>query len=344
MKRTAGMLFVVLLLLPSATNAAALYMDPAVTTISRGDALKLSVKLDTDSAADECVNAAEGVITFSGPIAPVDVSLGESIFSVWIEPPALNDAQDQITFAGGIPNGYCGRVDGDPSLTNTVFDIIVRADSTVAENGEPLTATVSFTNQTTAYLNDGLGTLAALDTFDSTITVLPTMGTSIEDPWSAEIAADTIRPQPFSIQLERNERAFSNKYYIVFNTSDKQTGIDRYEVMEETRSQFYTYSWGRADAPWTEARSPYVLADQTLNSTIRVRAIDKAGNAYVATLIPDEELRTLSFEQFLTYLLLGMLVLSLAIGSWLFIRRQTIKKRQAEIDAIESNYTSSTLE
>ena len=151
MKRPVGMLFVMILLLSNSAHAASLYLDPGIKTLSRGDALKISVRLDTDELKEECVNAVEGVLTFSGPIEPVDISLGDSIFSIWVESPTLNEDKTQVSFAGGIPNGYCGRVDGDPRLTNNLFDIIVRADSDPAVDGQEAVASVQFSNQTVAY-------------------------------------------------------------------------------------------------------------------------------------------------------------------------------------------------
>ncbi len=339
MKRSVGIFFLLVLLFPSAGQAASLYLDPGVTTIARGDALKVSVRLDTNEELEECVNAVQGVLTFSGPIEPVDVSLGDSIFSIWVETPALNEDKTQVTFAGGIPNGYCGRIEGDPRLTNNLFDVIIRADSVLAQDGQTVEASVQFTSQTVAYLNDGFGTEADLELFPNKITVLPELGAITQDPWTEEIDADTVPPQPFSLQLEKDALAFAGKYYIAFTTTDKQTGIDRYEVREESLTQFDAFIWGRANVSWVEARSPYVLEDQSLNSIIRVRAIDKAGNEYIATLVPDAELRTLSFEQFLSYVLFVMLVLLAAVGAWFIVRRRSILKRQAEIEAIEANYT-----
>ena len=334
MKRfVGGVACLVFLMAAQQVGAAALYIDPALSTISRGDALQLQVRLDTNEEVGECVNAVEGVVVFDGPISPVDISTGDSIFSMWVEPPTLSPDRTMVTFAGGIPNGYCGRVEGDPRLTNTVFSIIVRADSQEALDAQSAAATVSFTNQTLAYLNDGLGTIADLQLFPSNLTVLPTVGETISDPWTEAISQDTIPPQAFSIQLARDPLAFTGEYYITFNTTDKQTGIDRYEVMEEPLSQFDAFVWGRADAPWVAARSPqHVLDDQTLNSIIRVRAIDKAGNVYVATYVPDDALRTMTIEQLLTYILFGTLLLMVVVLGWLYYRR-----RQVNVSAMTDN-------
>src|SRR5690606_16980494 len=121
------------------------------------------------------------------------------------------------------------------------------------------------------------------------------VGTNVSE-WTDRVGADTIPPEKFTIYLERTPNAFSNDYYIVFNTTDKQSGIDHYEVIEEPLEDQMLFTWGAATAPWVKARSPYMLKDQSLNSTIRVRAIDKAGNEYIATLIPEESERSMSLQ------------------------------------------------
>jgi hypothetical protein len=98
-------------------------MDPNVAEMKRGDTIKVSVRLDTDQ--DECVNTIDAVITYSENIQPIDTSRGSSILSMWVEVPTINREQHTITFAGGIPNGYCGRIVGDPRLTNNIIEIML---------------------------------------------------------------------------------------------------------------------------------------------------------------------------------------------------------------------------
>lgn len=271
-------------------HGATLYIDPPTATLNRGDAVTVAVRIDTDEAAGECINAIDAVITYDESVIAVDVSTGKSIFPVWVEQPKIDKVNHRITFAGGIPNGYCGRVAGDPQLTNKIVELVFRSPGLQIGGGEDRkSATVAFAPETTLYLNDGLGTLAPLTTYGTELNLLDTIGTEIADPWSDDVDADTIPPEPFSITLERDEYAFEQKYYIVFNTTDKQTGISHYEVIEEPTEEVSFFRFGAATAPWREARSPYVLEDQSLGSIIRVRAIDKAGNEYVASLLPTEK-------------------------------------------------------
>lgn len=316
----------VCLLSPQFVQAASLYIDPASTTISRGDSVTMAVRLDTDEAAGECINAVDATITYDPSVQPVDISLGDSIFSVWVEEPVIDPAARTITFAGGIPNGYCGRIAGDPRLSNVIVEIVFRSPGLQIGGGaEVNSASVTISPDSVAYLNDGQGTPASLRTFASVINLDRGAGPDINDTWRSEVQTDTTPPQQFSIELARDEKAFNGEYFIVFNTADKETGISHYEVMEEPVADLSRFSWGRADAPWVRTRSPYVLADQSLNSVIRVRALDKAGNEYIATLIPEESLRSLSNDRLILYVLAGVslvLFLALLVMSVLWWRRR----------------------
>ena len=269
------------------TQAATLYMDPNTANLNRGDAVKIAVRLDTDEAAGECINAVDAVISYSDSIIPVDISVGKSILPIWVESPVINKENKTISFAGGIPNGYCGRVAGDPNLTNTIVEIFFRAPGLQIGGGdERFSGTVQFTDATTAYLNDGQGTKASLRTLGTTIALADTVGSVIADPWSGDIQSDTIPPEEFSATVE----SINNAWYVVFNTTDKQTGMNHYEVIEESKRQANLFGFGAANAPWEETKSPHRLNDQNRTSVIRVKAIDKAGNEYVTTIPVDESI------------------------------------------------------
>ncbi len=327
---------------PFCTEAASLYIDPSMSTLNRGDSVTLAVRLDTDEAAGECVNAVDGVLKYSENIEPVDISIGRSIFNIWVERPTINREERTVTFAGGIPNGYCGRVIGDPRLTNVLTEIVFRSPGfSIGGGSNDNQAIIEFSDESTAYLNDGQGTKAKLTTYGATIDLSKTAGPSMVNDWKNQIAADTFPPEEFSISLQKDERAFSQKYYIVFNTTDKQTGIDQYQVMEEPLAQIGSFQWGRADAPWLVAQSPYVLEDQTLNSIIRVKAIDKAGNEYIANYIPEDSMRTLSrSEVVMTAVTIGVLVSLLIVGVFVarFVyRRRKLRKNQEQEEYTEEN-------
>ncbi len=307
---------------------ALLYLDPNQAEMKRGDTLKVSVRLDTDEG--ECINAVDGVITYTENIQPVDISRGNSIMSMWVEDPKIDKQNRTITFAGGIPNGYCGRIPGDPRLTNNVVDLLFQSPGLQigsTESGNEVK--IDFAPQTSTYRNDGFGTQASTTLLGAKIVLAREVGATISNDWQEIIQSDTIPPEPFSITIERTTNAFSNNYFITFNTTDKQSGIDHYEVIEEPLASQQLFTWGAETAPWRVAKSPYVLDDQSLNSTIRVKAFDKAGNEYIAALVPDKDKRGISRDRILTIAVLTVGALAL-IGIFAFFFFYIRKRRKAQ--------------
>lgn len=312
--------------------AASLYMDPNTATLNRGDAITISVRIDTDEAAGECVNVIDGVISYDPSITAVDVSVGKSILPIWVQAPVINKETHTISFAGGIPNGYCGRVQGDPNLTNIVAELVFRAPGLQVGGGaERNKAHIGFAEGTAVYLNDGSGSKAPLRTLGADFVLTDSIGSQILDPWGGVVADDTIAPDPFSISLEHDATTFSGKYYIVFNTTDKQSGLSHYEIIEETPADSSLFKFGAANSPWIEARSPFVLKDQSLESVVRVRAVDKAGNTYTAAFVPDPSLRASNLtKQVLIVIIPAVLLLVIFAGIFYFMRRKRRRKTISE--------------
>jgi len=289
-----------MLLLASPLQAAFLYLDPAEVTINPGDTVVMSVRINP--SANECINVVDGILEYDPQIQPVDISLGQSIFPLWVEEPTIDRENNRITWAGGIPNGYCGRIQGDPRLTNELMKIVFQVPGMrVGFGNNNPTTTVAFGDQTTVYLNDGRGSIAELRTNTATVVVGTQPGSEVKNEWSRLVNGDEGIPEEFSLTLQKTDGVFQGKYFIVFNTTDKQTGIAYYEIIEEPFEEAGLFGWGAANAPWEKIRSPYVLKDQSLNSTIRVKAVDKAGNEYIATLVPDAALRTTSLMTYLEF-------------------------------------------
>jgi len=84
---------------------------------------------------------------------------------------------------------------------------------------------------------------------------------------------DNVGPEPFAVSVNREKSLFNNKYFIVFNTQDKDSGIARYEVKE-------------GEGEFILAESPYLLKNQRLGQEITVRAVDHGGNETFASTHP----------------------------------------------------------
>lgn len=296
MNRRARYILLSLLLLlsaPQAAFAASLYLDPESGTYGPGDTFIATVRIDNES---DCVNAINVGLSYStDSLRAVDFSRGDSIFSLWAVEPTIDTGKGTVVFAGGIPGGYCGRIAGDPALSNILGKVVFTVIS-----ANTARASIQFAPASAVFLNDGKGTAAKLSTHGETITLSPTP-LETENPWLSEVGADTTPPQPFVVDVESTQGVFNGKYYIVFSTTDKESGMDHFEIFEH--------------GGWKRIISPYLPGDQSLLGVgdIQVRAIDKAGNIRLGTnstasSIPQRQFSSDDFIPLIIFVLVILLV------------------------------------
>ena len=285
-------LLLFLLCLPLITEAVSLYLEPNSGEYQPGETFIVDVKIDTEG---ECVNAVEASLVYDNDILKAtDFGRGESILNLWVRNPEINQEQGLISFSGGIPGGFCGRLPGDPGPSNLLGKIIFQTPGLIVRettpNGTPKErlydptgqaqnyAKIDFLDSSQALLNDGFGTPAKLSSKGATIkiTEVGPLETPKKDEWQTELKEDNIPPEPFEIEIHQEPTIFEGKYFIIFSTTDKQTGIDYYQVKE-----------GKRD--WKKVESPYLLEDQNLKSIIKVKAVDKEGNEGIAEYIPSKK-------------------------------------------------------
>ena len=262
-----SMLFLVT---PLFVYGAVLYLEPAEGKYQPGDTFVVEIKIDTEG---ECINTVEANLNFSQILKVVDFSQGKSIITLWVKSPEINQELGLISFSGGIPGGYCGRIPGDPGVSNLLGRIVFQVRETDAKLEHETDAKVKFLDSSEVLLNDGFGTPAKLNAQGVVFTILPQKEGPTREEWQKELIADTIPPEPFAIEIHQYPLIFEGKYFIIFSTTDKQTGLDYFEVKE-----------GKKD--FKKASSPYLLEDQALGKKIIVRAYDKAGNYQEAEIKP----------------------------------------------------------
>lgn len=273
--------FLMPFLAPVDALGAQIYLDPTSDTYGSAEEFSIPVRIDPQG---ECINAVEVVVAYDpASVRVLEVLTGDSIISLWIARPMIDNTAGRVTFMGGIPGGYCGRVPGDVGNTNVLVNMIATGADTEGTGDRIIEFFIE--PNTAATLNDGTGSLADLTVFGATITLVS--GIETPDPtWVAEIRSDTIAPEDFDIILVQGPSEGNALHYIVFNTMDKQSGISHYEVLETDPNHFGLLTWMPRKAHWVRAESPYVLRDQTLRSTIMVKAVDKNGNERIVTYTP----------------------------------------------------------
>jgi|GEM_PF-507016 len=102
---------------------------------------------------------------------------------------------------------------------------------------------------------------------------------------SLRIMIDTKAPKEFIPKIGQDPAVFEGKYFLSFSTTDEKSGIDYYEIFEQRQSLIGTTT----EQDWKIAETPYLLQDQTLQSIILIKAVDKAGNERISEIIPAEK-------------------------------------------------------
>jgi hypothetical protein len=277
-QRGSALIFAFCFLLPLSVNAAILYLEPSQGEYHQGDTFIVEVRIDTEG---ECINTVKAIVAFPKEILEAkDFSTGNSILSLWLEGPKIDQKEGLISFVGGIPGGFCGPLPGEPEKPNLLGRIIFKVKEIA---GGQSSGKLNFLEGSQVLLNDGFGTPAKLTTKEAVFTILPEKAKIPKEEWQEELTKDDIPPEPFEIKISQDPSIFGGKYFIVFSTTDKQTGIDHYEVAEQRRTlRGITLNWKRVE-------SPYLLEDQSLKSIIKVKAVDKAGNERIAEYIPPQK-------------------------------------------------------
>ncbi len=286
-------------------KAVTLSFDPREGELQPGDTFLVKLLIDTK----ECINALDITIGFSENLLSVSgVNTGSSIISFWIKEPVVNNDKGTVSFTGGVPGGYCGKVAGDPGVSNVLAELVLSAPSLRIGEGKDSLAELVFLQDSEVLLHDGQGTPAELELEKGEFTILSERKEETRDEWKEKIRSDQVPPEPFKIYLRKEKEMFRGKYFLVFSTTDKQTGVSYFEVKEEKGN-------------WEKATSPYPLKDQELEGIIKVRAVDKAGNKRVEEYMP----QALEKEPILGPITIFILFLSLTIV--FFIVFSTLKKK-----------------
>ena len=300
MKSFLFILIISFILIPIVAEGAILYLEPAEGTYYQGDVFIVEARLNTEG---EYINTVKGDLRFSQDILEVkDLSQGNSVLTLWVKEPSFSNQAGTISFIGGVPAGYQGW---DGLLGRIIF----RARGTDAELERRTDAKVEFLDSCQVLLNDGFGTPAELRREGATLTVLAEKREIPQDEWQEELEKDTTPPEPFEIEIHQTPEIFEGKYFIIFSTTDKQTGVDYFEVKE-----------GEKD--WQREESPYLLEDQNLQSIIKVKAVDKAGNERTVLIGPLRIPEKITWKEILAWIILGLIVGGVI---WWIIRKLKIK-------------------
>lgn len=245
-------IFIILLFIfccPQFSQALVLNINSKSNVLPTGQKVEISISLDTQNVD---INALEGDLLLPSGISVVDVLDASEVISFWLEKPASKE--NKIHFSGMTPGGFKGQ--------GILFRALVIADKNQK-------ADFSLANLQ-VLLNDGQGTATVADSNILTVDFVSEASSSYE---AVEVTvSDHEMPESFTPMISRLDQIEPGIFFLVFDTQDKGTGIDHYEVREGWRL-------------YESAESPYRLKNQKLNDDIYVKVFDKAGNQRVVKVL-----------------------------------------------------------
>jgi hypothetical protein len=176
-----------------------------------------------------------------------------------------------------------------------------------------------------ALINDGFATPAKVGSLAFSVVVSKDVAAPPASETQLDVH-DTTPPEPFSLQRTRDPRVFDGAWFVVFSTTDKDSGVDYYEAAEVLGGAAPKAS------DWKRVESPYKLIDQTLQSALFVRAVDHAGNQRLA-LLPKAEKEKLGS---LLYPLIGLgifvlLLVGLFVVCIMMLRHWLRKRKERQV-------------
>ena len=197
------------------------------------------------------INALEGVIAYPEDILELKmIKDGNSIIPLWIQRPT--SVNNTVVFSGIIPGGFEGVIRALTFPEILPGEIFVLQFKALKQGVADITI-----QEARALLHDGLGTEIFLVKNNAQINV---------DSYFFENVIeidDTDSPIILQAEIIREEDLFSGNRALIFQVSDKGSGIDYVEVKE--------FGIG-----WQKAESPYELKRKS--GSVQIRVFDKNNN------------------------------------------------------------------
>ncbi len=247
MKKIINSIFYTLVIIGSITAhqvfSAGIIVEPSLIKPEYDQSARIDVYVDTQN---ELINTISGSIRVDTSSTITQVMTGNSLISLWMDTPTINETKQSVSFSGITPGGIT-------TDHGYLFSLIITSNN-------PTVTVQSFDS----YLlkHDGQGTV-----FPSTESIISVpIVTRLENP-----SVDTIAPARFKIIRTHNKAIFDDNKFIVFATTDKASGIDQYRICE-----WFTCNYGD---------SPYELKNQSLWYVISVHAYDHKHNVTTAYLV-----------------------------------------------------------
>ncbi len=275
MKKVFFIIVCILIFSPATVSAAEFYFDNRITAMGIGQTAEIGVFIDTEN---QTINALEGVVKVDPNFEIRAVTLNNSFVPLWIEQPQIMP-NGTIKFSGIVPGGF---TDSYGLLFSLVLEARIPGDARV------------YMSKSRVLAHDGLGSAVNV----TTKPLLIDIGLEEKDIRSWNASDDTTPPENFFPEIVRDNSIFDNQWFVIFNTQDKESGIDYYEIQE---TDYFDLDKLTESNDWQRAVSPYILSDQSRSSYVVIKAVDKSGNFRIVRVEPQNHEKKYTNKKYIWY-------------------------------------------
>lgn len=224
---------------------------PEKNTIDINETIRVDIMFD---AQGKPINAIGGDFSYNPKTLKVEsVITGNSLINFWIDSPENNPEKGLIHFSGMIPGG---TITSKGDIFSVVFSGTAKGVSDLS------------LQNTEAYINDGNGTMANIQTPKGFLAITGVVADAKE-----YVVGDKTPPEKFEIIRARDPNIFDGHWFATFAAQDQGSGIAHYEICESFFRKCVT------------AESPVQLYNQSSFYSIRVKAYDHDGNVQGAQVL-----------------------------------------------------------
>jgi hypothetical protein len=229
----------------------------------RGTSDAYALDLNLNTQGDE-INTLELYLKYPNETFDLEEILtGDSIIHFWIKKPQADS--NLIYLAGSIPAGYLGT-------QGKILTLIFKPKTEITTLNLDIISDTK--NISRVFLNDP----------EATERIIPANHYSFnlsagESGQLITSIADKTKPEPFSIAISPSNTLPLNNVFVIFNTEDKGSGIDHYEMTQTDSTDDIS---NNQNLVWQKVESPVVINLAQAKHFLAIKAVDHSDNVEIA--------------------------------------------------------------
>jgi hypothetical protein len=253
---------------PAVASALSISSDlGSAAVVNVGQPVQVAVELVNEDK--RAINGLEATIAIPKRyFAFEDYWLGESLVTLWVQDPVVRETDSAyiVSLAGLIPGGT--------SQSGTLITLVLKPTQAARQASLGVYDPKIYLHSPTADV---------LEAPNQFLFVEIAPYDAGRAPQQEVVVADSVPPEEFFPVVGKSRALFGDDYFVMFQAIDRQTGIDRYEILETVT---YFENPETEQVYFRPAENPMRLQDQTLGSYIYIRAFDRAGNSRTVIIPP----------------------------------------------------------